>query len=210
MTVWDKIYKDYQAGGEAYATLRPGLDPEFLVFIKNHSLPNKSVLDIGCGHGKYLVFLQELGFQVFGLDSSPTAVQMSREALGDNSLVSLADMYGYDLPLERYGLIISIAALHHGLKAPIRELIKRIHSSLVLGGRFYITLPDNEGSTHWTMMIDHEEIEPGTRVPLSGAEKGLPHSSFTAAELDAMFSSFKVVDKHLLADRGRWIVSGEK
>ena len=30
MTIWDNIYKNYKQGGEAYATLRKGLIPEFL------------------------------------------------------------------------------------------------------------------------------------------------------------------------------------
>ena len=209
MTVWDKIYQDYKNGGEEYATLKKGLIPEFLEFIKNNEFKNKKVLDIACGNGKYLVFLKTLGFEVHGIDSSPTAVSMTKESLNEDENIVCANMFEY-IPASQYDLIISIAAIHHGLKKEVRCAIEHIYDSLVLGGKFFITLPDNEGSAHWTMMIDHKEIEPGTRVPLSGPEKDLPHSSFTKNEIKEMFSKFKKLDLFLLEDRGRWIVSGEK
>lgn len=210
MTVWDKIYQDYKNGGEEYATLKKGLIPEFLEFIDNNEFKLKKVLDIGCGNGKYLVFLKTLGFEVGGIDSSPTAVSMTKESLGEDSSILCASMYEYIVAPLSYDLVISIAAIHHGLKKEVRGAIKNIHEALILGGRFFITLPDNEGSSHWTMMASHKEIEPGTRIPLSGPEKDLPHSSFTRDEINEMFSDFKNINLQLLADRGRWIVTGEK
>jgi len=210
MTIWDKIYQNYKSGGEEYATLKKGLSPEFLSFMSVHDFKIKKVLDVGCGNGKYLVFLKSLGFETAGLDSSPTAVEMTKESLNDDSDIRCADMYEDNLPELKYDLIISISAVHHGLKRQVRNAIKHIYSALVPGGYFFITLPDNEGSAHWVTMINHKEIEPGTRVPLSGLEKGLPHSAFTRQEIEEMFSDFKKIDLELLADRGRWIVTGEK
>ena len=210
MTVWDKIYKNYQSGGEEYATLKKGLIPEFVNFIGSREFKTKRVLDLGCGNGKYLVFLKNLGFKTDGLDSSPTAVEMTKAALANDSDIRCLNMYEYEPIPEKYDLIISVAAIHHGLKLQVKSLVKRLYPALVPGGRIFITLPDNEGSAHWTMMIEHEEVEPGTRVPLSGPEKGLPHSSFTASEIKEMLSDFKKIRMELLVDQGRWIVSGEK
>lgn len=210
MTVWDNIYQKYKKDGEEYATLQKGLIPEFLDFIQKHNFETKKVLDIGCGNGKYLVFLKSLGFKTDGIDSSPTAVEMVKEVLNDDSNIFLADIYEYDLPKEKYDLIISIAAIHHGLKEQVKRAIKQIYPALLLGGRFFVTLPDNNGSAHWTMMIDHKEVEPGVRIPLSGPEKGLPHSSFTEEEIKEMFSDFAKLDMQLLPERGRWIIAGEK
>jgi len=210
MTIWDKIYKNYQKGGEAYATLSGDLIPEFLEFIEINDFKVRSVLDIGCGNGRYLVFLKNLGFKTTGIDSSPTAVEMTKASLKDDSDIQCLNMYEYTPFAARYDLIISIAAIHHGFKKQVRDLIKRIYVSLLPGGRFFTTLPDNEGSTHWTTMIGHEEIEPGTRVPVSGPEKDLPHSSFTGEEIREMFSDFKNINLQLLADQGRWIVTAEK
>ncbi|MFA6514439.1 MAG: class I SAM-dependent methyltransferase [Patescibacteria group bacterium] len=210
MTVWDKIYQDYKNGGEEYATLRKGLIPEFIHFIAVSNFKVKKALDLGCGNGKYLIFLKNIGFKTDGIDSSPTAVEITKTSLKDDSNIQCADMYEYSLAPAKYDLIISIAAIHHGLKKQVRSLIKQIYPALLPGGYFFITLPDNEGSSHWTMMVDHEEIESGTRIPLSGPEKGLPHSSYTKEEIKEMFSDFKDIKMELLADRGRWIISGKK
>lgn len=210
MTVWDNIYKKYQKDGKEYATLQPGLIPEFLNFIQKYDFKMKRVLDIGCGNGKYLVFLKSLGFKTDGIDSSPTAVEMTKEALNDDSNVLLADMYEYDFPKEQYDLVISIAAIHHGLKAQVRRTIKQIYTALLSGGIFFVTLPDNEGALHWISMTEHQELEPGVRVPLHGPEAGLPHSSFTKQEIKEMFSDFTKINMQLLADRGRWIITGTK
>ena len=135
---------------------------------------------------------------------------MTKESLGEDLTILCTNMYEYIIPSSTYDLIISIAAIHHGLKKEVEEAIQHIYSALVPGGRFFITLPDNEGSSHWTMMVNHKEIEPGTRVPLSEPEKDLPHSSFIKDEINDMFSDFKTINMHLLADRGRWIITGEK
>ena len=211
MTIWDNIYQNYKKGGEAYATLKnKDLIPSFLKFMQAHEFKIKKVLDIGCGNGKYLVFLKSLGFEIEAIDSSPTAVEMTKEAMGDDSDIQVANMYEYNFPKEKYDLIISIAVIHHGLKEQVHEAIKKIYSALLPGGYFFITLPDNEGSAHWVTMTENEEIAPGTRVPLTGPEKGLPHSSFTKEEIKELFSKFKNVKTELLVERGRWIITGNK
>ena len=80
MPIWDTIYKNYQNGGLAWASLKDGLHPDFMEFIEYANFEIKNALDIGCGDGKYLLFLQKLGFQITGIDSSPTAISMAREA----------------------------------------------------------------------------------------------------------------------------------
>jgi cyclopropane fatty-acyl-phospholipid synthase-like methyltransferase len=211
MTVWDNIYQDYKQGGEAYATLQKGLLPEFLAFIKSQAFQAKRVLDIGCGTGTYLAFLKTLGFKADGVDSSPTAVEMAQKVLGDDSDIRCLDMYDYNPPANKYDLIISIGAIHHGLKKPVRALIKRLYPALLPHGRVFIKQTHKERSAHWTMMTDAEEIEPGTRVPLSGPKKGLPHSAFTREEIEDLFSEYQTINMQLLADhQGDWLVTGEK
>lgn len=58
MTIWDKIYKNYQKGGEAWATLSEEIHPLFKQFLSKSNFELKHVLDIGSGTGKYLKILQ--------------------------------------------------------------------------------------------------------------------------------------------------------
>jgi 2-polyprenyl-3-methyl-5-hydroxy-6-metoxy-1,4-benzoquinol methylase len=37
-----------------------------------------TVLDVGCGTGEHTIYLSALGYDVYGLDSSPRAVEQAR------------------------------------------------------------------------------------------------------------------------------------
>ena len=122
-TVWDNIYKEYLAGGQAGASLKDDIHPCFLSFIEKSTFPIKQALDIGCGQGKYLKFLQLKGFQTSGLDSSESAVAMTKDLLEDQGKIILADMYEYQYPENNYDLILSHATLHHGKKNNVITLL---------------------------------------------------------------------------------------
>jgi SAM-dependent methyltransferase len=209
MTTWDTIYKNYQQGGEAWATLQEGLLPQFLTFVKGNTFEKQKALDIGCGTGKYLLFLQHLGFQVLGIDSSATAVEMTQKALGDTSTALCANMFTYDIPKHTYDFIFSISTIHHGLKAEVAHLIDSIYRSLAPGGKVFITLPDIEKHKHWRTFKTEKEIAPGTYVPQTGPEKGLAHSVFSEQEIRQIFIEFNDVNLSL-DEIGRWCITGSK
>ncbi|PIT90632.1 MAG: hypothetical protein COU22_01115 [Candidatus Komeilibacteria bacterium CG10_big_fil_rev_8_21_14_0_10_41_13] len=207
MTVWDNIYKDYEQGGQAWATLSEDIDPLFRQFLEEASFSVKKALDIGCGTGKYLKLLQSLGFKTDGLDSSQTAVKMTKELLGDQSDIQVANMFELELPANEYDLILSVSTIHHGLKSQIEELVGKIYQSLVSGGYIFITLPDFSSSKKWNTFKDHEQLAEATFAPLTGPEKGLPHSFYEKPEIENLFSDFN--DLQLNLDGiGRWFIRG--
>jgi len=191
MATWDKIYKDYQKGGDAWATLSEDIHPLFKLFLDQFNFKLKRVLDIGCGTGKYLKLLQAGGFKTDGIDSSKTAVEMTKKALSDNSMVLCANMFEYEIPQKKYGLIISISTIHHGTKKQVQDLIDRIHGAIAEKGRIFITVPDVGMIKKWNTFKNHKEIAKSTFAPLSGPEKGLPHSFYTQEEAQKLFSKFK-------------------
>lgn len=209
MTTWDNIYKNFQKGGEAWATLSEGIHPLFLEFIGQSDFKLKQVLDIGCGTGKYLKILQSAGFKTDGIDSSETAIEMTRSLLGHDSNILLADMFDFEIPKNQYDLIISISTIHHGAKINIQSLINKIHDSLLDNGSIFITVPDLENGKKWNTFKDHQEIEDGTFSPMAGPEKGLSHSFYTEEQVRELFSQFKNLQLDL-DSHGRWIVRGTK
>ncbi|MDF1497708.1 MAG: class I SAM-dependent methyltransferase [Patescibacteria group bacterium] len=209
MTTWDNIYKDFQQGGEAWATLSEGIDEKFQEFIASNAFYLKSAFDIGCGTGKYLKYLKGLGFVVEGIDSSPTAIKMTKENLGDNVKVEVANMFEFNITGEKYDLILSISTIHHGLKHEVKSLLKQIHAKLSKEGKIFITIPDLDKALFWNTFKDHNELEPGTYAPKSGPEIGLAHSFFTKDEILEMFKDYRDL-KMELDDIGRWFVTGTK
>ena len=209
MTIWDKIYKEYKRAGKAWASLGEEIHPFFKEFLKNSNFKLKSVFDIGCGDGRYLKLLQLSGFKIAGIDLSETAIDLAKVILDNKSAVIVADMYHYKILKGKYDLVISISALHHGKKLEIKNLIDIIYSALVPNGKIFITIPDISCVETWNTFKIRKEIEKGTFIPLSGPEKGLPHSFYTKEEIQELFSKFKNL-KLLIDERGRWIVQASK
>lgn len=208
-TVWDNIYKEYLAGGPAWASLQDDTHPVFLLFMEKSDFTVKQALDIGCGQGKYLKYLQLKGFQTSGLDSSESAVAMTKDLLENEANIILADMYEYQYPHNYYDLIISHATLHHGKKKQVIDLLAKIYDALIVRGKFFISLPSDDCIKKWAMMAEHEVLEDGTYIPLIGPEKGLPHSFYSRQEVDDLFSRYANFDV-TMDERGRWIITGEK
>ncbi len=76
--------------------------------------PGEQVLDVGCGTGRYLQWLAEMGLEVTGVDSSPEMVRAARARLagsGEEGAVFLAD--GADLPFadDSFDLVTAITVL---------------------------------------------------------------------------------------------------
>lgn len=206
---WDDIYKEYQQGGEAWATLSEGIDPRFISFIAKESFSKKKALDIGCGTGKYLLFLEQQGFQVTGIDASPTATEMTKQVVSKEAIIYCENMYTFDYPQDNYDLVLSISTLHHGYKEQVQATVQRIYKSLVQGGKVFITLPNIEASKSWKTFKDQTELAAGTYAPNTGPETGLPHSFYTEQEVRDLFSAFQNIRLEL-DSIGRWFIIGSK
>src|SRR3989339_639904 len=209
MTIWDNIYKNYQKGGDAWATLSEEIHPLFKEFLEKENFDLKSIFDIGCGTGKYLEFLKAYGFKTDGIDSSETAVEMTKEKLSSDSVVTCTNMFEFAIPQNKYDLVISIATIHHGTKKQVQGLINKVYAVLVESGKIFMTLPDIESTKKWNTFKDHKEVAPGTFEPLAGPEQGLPHSFYAKEEIEELFSRFTNVQIDL-DDRGRGIIRGIK
>lgn len=209
MTIWDDIYKNYQKGDEAWATLSEEIHPLFKQFLSQSNFELKYILDIGCGTGKYLKILQSGGFKTDGIDSSEMAIEMTKKLLGDNPIILCVNMFEFEIPKNKYDLVISISTIHHGTKEQVQNLINRIYEAIVVNGKIFITVPDFESSKKWNTFKDHEEVEKGTFVPRSGPEKGLPHSFYTKEEAQKLFLKFRNLQLDL-DSHGRWVAQASK
>ena len=219
MPTWEKIYKAKNKGGKDWQKLRDGVtpfcfieevSPEFSKFIKQTKLTKKHVLDIGCGQGRYLVYLSSLGFQTDGVDSSQTAVKMTKKALGKKTgRIWRADMFKMKIPQNKYDLIISISTVQHGPKKDLQKLINNIHQSLLPDGQAFISIPDQGALKIWRTCKKYKRLNKNTVVPLVGPEIGTPHSFYSKAEIRKIFSQFAKL-KMTKNKHGQWSVIGTK
>ncbi len=169
----------------------------------------REILDLGCGSGRHVVHLAKQGFQVLGVDISPTALGLTKAWLreeGHEAALILADTR-QPLPFREYSLdaVLSTQVIHHALMEGVRLAISEIHRVLVPGGLAFVTVSGRKDAG-----VEFDEIEPGTFVPLMGPEVGLPHHIFSVAELRAEFSDFDLMEVSIRAEGAVLAVTARK
>lgn len=101
-----------------------------------------AILDVGCGYGEFLCFLQRLGYaKTRGIDLDPRHVQVAA-ALGVAN-VQCGDVF--DILRSARGefhFISALDVLEHIPKPELLQLLDLIYSALSSGGRFLCQVPN--------------------------------------------------------------------
>lgn len=104
------------------------------------------VLEIGCGSGLFLRYLQEAGYAVEGVETSKAEVRYARERFG----LTVSEGALETLPLEpgHYDAVVMVNVLEHVLDPA--ATVARIHSLLKPGGWVVLVLPMiDSGQARW-------------------------------------------------------------
>jgi SAM-dependent methyltransferase len=156
----------------------------------------RTILDVGCGTGRHVVALARCGFHVCGLDYAPTGLRLARKWLAEESLAASLVLSDARRPLPfgagTFDGLVSTQVIHHAPLATVRETISELRRVLRAGGLLFLTVPARPDED-----VLHDEIEPGTYVPRSGTEQGVPHHIFSPHELRSELSGFRLLDLSL-------------
>lgn len=188
---WEKAYRENDF--ELWMQPHTEMESVAMLFCRYRI---RRVLDLGCGAGRHTVFLAKMGFDVYGLDSSPSGLAYTFRLLDERRLsahLTLHDMSSLPYDNCYFDAIISVQTIHHNTVTGVRNTIKEIARVLKEKGLIWLTIPvsKNEPSKK------QKEIEPRTFVPLDGREKGLPHHYFKADEVCSLLSEFQLIDLHI-------------
>jgi SAM-dependent methyltransferase len=216
MPNWDTLYKDLirDNGNDLWKEPHEYL-VEFFGRQAKSTQPLR-ILDLGCGTGRHLIFLEELGYQTYGLDISPTGLAYSRgwlQKIGHPARVLLADMTSLPYTSSSFDRIISTYVIHHNTLACMRRTIKEIYRLLIPGGTTLISIPSMRGFRH----DKGRQIEPGTVIPDIGQDNGIPHHYSDLKEVACEFAEFIIREIKLqeaMNDDGylssHWFIQAEK
>jgi SAM-dependent methyltransferase len=104
-------------------------------------LKNKTVIDLGCGHGSMCVYMALKGAKkVIGLDINKRLIQFAKENVKEN-YPHLDDKIEFlDISLEEYSdskcdYIVSYSTLEHVIN--LKRVMNAVKEHLKVGGRFY-------------------------------------------------------------------------
>jgi len=87
-----------------------------------------AVLDVGCGTGIHLELYQQAGCDVYGIDQSPSMLQVARNRLGESADLYMGDASNMPYPDKKFDLIIFSTVLHEmprGVRAAVINESKR-------------------------------------------------------------------------------------
>jgi SAM-dependent methyltransferase len=162
------------------------------------------VLDLGCGLGRHLLLLAAEGFDVTGVDVSPTAIETCRRRLreaGLSAAVLERPMTALDLPHVSFDAALAWNVLYHATGAEIVETIEAVRHALRPDGLLLTTfISTADGQLQRTRDLMEEgnaaELDLGTFV-IPGdtvTDKALPHHYSTEPEVrDRFLPGFDVI-----------------
>jgi SAM-dependent methyltransferase len=74
------------------------------------------VLDVGCGAGRHALYLQDLGFEVVGIDKSPLAIEVAKQrGVKQAYAISLDELAGREAEMTGLGAFDSVIMMGHNI-----------------------------------------------------------------------------------------------
>ncbi len=191
----DKIYRDLPPDRIPWNVEEP---PEILVeLVRSGRIKPCRTADLGCGAGNHAVYLAGLGFEVTGVDSSPTAIGWARkkaEEKGVSCDFIVADVLG-DLReiAEPFDFVYDWEMLHHIFPGQRTAYVEKVHKILKTGGN-YLSVCFSENDRGFGGSGKYRETSLGTVLYFS-SEK----------ELEDLFSGlFTILELKTVEVQGRF------
>ena len=102
--------------------------------------PRKTIV-LGCGTGTNAIYLAEQGFEVTGVDISPTAIELAKknaQMRGVNCTFVSADIRNdlSDIVGNEFGFVLTWQVLHHIFPEHRKAFVKNVHGLLETGSTF--------------------------------------------------------------------------
>ena len=121
------------------------VDPSsFLTPLTSKLKTGATILDVGCGSGRDLLWLKQRGFEPKGLERSPSLAMLARQASGCE--VIEADFCSYDFSREQLDAIVLIGALVHLNREQFPQVLNSIRKAVKTGGYILLSLKEGVGS----------------------------------------------------------------
>ena len=135
----DRIYQTIPLDNIPWNSETP---PDALVrIVQDGKVRPCKTIDLGCGAGNYAIYLAGLGFELTGVDSSPTAIKIAEEHVkkkGVRCRFIVADLLG-DLHevTDTFDFAYDWEFLHHIFPEDRGTYIKNVHKILNPGATYF-------------------------------------------------------------------------
>jgi SAM-dependent methyltransferase len=107
-----------------------------------------TILDLGCGPGRDLKTIRDLGHVGVGLDGAPRFVAMARAYSGCD--VWQQDFLHLDLPADHFDGVFANAALFHVPSQELPRVLREVCATLKPGGVLFSSNPRGNNDEGWS------------------------------------------------------------
>lgn len=134
----DFLESDVSKKCEERRMVRYDRNMKWLEANSNHRKQTKSVLDIACGPGSGLLPFKNAGYEVFGIDISPSRVKFAQRILQKEIFLGTFESFDFK---ANFDVIICSHFLEH-THQPL-SVLKKIHNLLSKNGLCYLEVPNH-------------------------------------------------------------------
>ena len=136
----------YQQNYKEYYEKTFSVNPKsFLTPIAEKLKPGATILDIGCGSGRDLLWFRQRGFEVVGFERSPGLAGLARKKVGCEVIED--DFETYDFSRLSVDAIMLVGTLVHLPHSRVPEVLNSINRALKDGGNILLSLKKGVGNT---------------------------------------------------------------
>lgn len=174
---WDDLYKN-----QSFRLQDP--NDEAVVFAHHLAKvqPAPSVLDVGFGAGRHIVYLAKMGYSTYGIDISQRGLDCTHRWLSDEGLAAdlrLADMTSLPFDDGFFGAALSIGVITHAPLEEVRRALAEMARVLRPGGLFLCTFISTESS----LLGKGQRLDDSTWICDDESESGVIHHFMTGDEV---------------------------
>ena len=135
----DRIYKNMPLEKIPWNSETP---PDALVdLVESGKVKPCKTIDLGCGAGSYATYLAGRGFEVIGIDNSPTAIKIARENANKKGVTGtflVADVLGdLDEVKETFDFAYDWELLHHIFPEKRKKYVENVRRILNPVGKYF-------------------------------------------------------------------------
>lgn len=157
--------------------------PDALVeLVRSGKIRPCRTIDLGCGAGNYAIYFAGIGFEVTGVDSSPTAIRIARENAikrGVRCTFIRADLLGDMHEVEeKFDFAYDWELLHHIFPEDRGTYVKNVYTLL------------NPGATYVSVCFSEKDPQFGGRGKIRNTQLGTTLYFSSESELRDLFSPY--------------------
>jgi SAM-dependent methyltransferase len=135
----------YQTSAAAYHAATSSIDPAAFLMPLTRVLPGgATILDVGCGSGRDLLWLKQRGFNPTGFESSSALAGLARDHSG--CPVIEGDFFTFAFHTLQVDAIVLIGTLVHLQPQQLPPILQRISKALLPGGFILLSLKEGAGT----------------------------------------------------------------